>query len=59
MSKAIWVIKTDKNNWFPRKKDAETFADNNSIDRSEIAKCPIGSYLDPRQLVQFLNDMKL
>ena len=55
--KAIWKIPTDTvTYWFETRKEAVAYCRGAQFDDSRIIRVPIACYLNPRQLVYFINE---
>lgn len=55
MTRAIWKVRRiAADYWFPTKKEAEAFIEGSKPQGCEFERVPIGCYLNPDQLVQFI-----
>lgn len=55
MGKAIWKVRRIASDyWFATKKEADAFIAGSAPQGCDIERVPIGAYLNPQQLVQFI-----
>lgn len=53
--KAIWKVRRIASDfWFATKKEAEAFIEGSRPMGCDLERVPIGAYLNPQQLVQFV-----